>query len=550
MADVAEGGRIGHVRTGHSHPTRTGPKHRKGGGSRRLARPSTAGSVLPIPPLDGEKYVYVKRHAWVLTSCSLLSFPPLVYSQVRMIEGSPWFWLYAPFVLLGVVCFLLPLLTDRLSRGFDLDEHRRIVASWLPLWYPSVDVFLPVCGEPVEVLRNTWAHVAMLNRSYKGPVSVYVLDDSASPELKVMARAFGFGYATRPDRGLFKKSGNLLYGFNISQGEFILLLDADFAPRHDLLDETLPYMAAFPDVGIVQTPQFFHISDQQTWIERGAGAIQELFYRSIQTARARKGGAICCGSCAIYRRTALEDNKGMSLAEHSEDLRTGFDLQRLGWQLRYLPIALSTGNCPDNIPTFINQQYRWCSGTLSLLRDKKFWRTRLPLYTRMCWISGFVYYFYTVVYTFVAPALSVGMLILVPQLFQLRNLIYLIPYMFYLGVIYPAWHRAPYRLEAWSARVIIGWAHVFVFWDLLRGRVRGWQPSGAGAARQHGRRRFWTGVIAWSGGTSVLWAALAFWRMMTMNPYNFLLLFILGVFELVVVGRILIQPNAGTGTAT
>jgi hypothetical protein len=46
----------------------------------------------------------------------------------------------------------------------------------------------------------------------------------------------------------------------------------------------------------------------------------------------------------------------------------------------------------------------------------------------------------------------------------------------------------------------------------------------------------------------VLWAALAFWRMMTMNPYNFLLLFILGVFELVVVGRILIQPNAGLRT--
>ena len=68
------------------------------------------------------------------------------------------------------------------------------------------------------------------------------------------------------------KSGNLKYGFDISESEFILLLDADFAPRADLLEETLPYFDAFPDVGIVQTPQYFHVVDEQTWVERGAGA--------------------------------------------------------------------------------------------------------------------------------------------------------------------------------------------------------------------------------------------------------------------------------------
>ncbi len=107
---------------------------------------------------------------------------------------------------------------------------------------------------------------------------------------------------------------------------------------------------------------------------------RRLFYRSIQTARAKKGGAICVGSCAVYRRAALEPNGGMSLAEHSEDLWTGFDLHRLGWRLRYLPVALSTGNCPDNILAFLNQQYRWCSATMSLLKARIFWSTKLPVY--------------------------------------------------------------------------------------------------------------------------------------------------------------------------
>ena len=54
-------------------------------------------------------------------------------------------------------------------------------------------------------------------------------------------------------------------------------------------------MDAQPDTGIVQTPQFFRVEDKQTWVERGAGAVQELFYRSIRPARAEKGGAICVG---------------------------------------------------------------------------------------------------------------------------------------------------------------------------------------------------------------------------------------------------------------
>jgi cellulose synthase (UDP-forming) len=517
--------------------------------SRRRAEPDHEPyPVLPVPPSDTEKYTYVRRHAWVLTVCAALSIPPLVYGQVRMVLNSPWFYLYVPIALFGVACFLLYVIADGMSRSFDLAEHKRIVAGWTPLWYPSVDVFLPVCGEPMPVLRNAWIRVAALRKRYRGQVTPYVLDDSASPEIKAMARRFGFAYATRPNRGWFKKSGNLLYGFGISEGDYILLLDADFAPRSDLLDETLPYLDRYPDVGIVQTPQFFHVLDEQTWVERGAGASQELFYRSIQTARASRDAAVCVGSCAVYRRKALEDNRGMSLAEHSEDLHTGFDLRRLGWGLRYVPVALSTGNCPDNILAFLNQQYRWCSGTMSLLFSKKFWRTKLPLRTRMCYLSGCLYYLNTAVFAFVIPLLSIGLLAFDPGILQLKNLVFFAPILIYSGVIYPMWHRVPYRLEAWSVREISAWAHIFAITDIMRGRLRGWQPSGSSKMKQDGRRRFWIGLIGWSFGSAVLWTGLALWRMLTMTPSDFFLLFVLGAFQLVVVGRILIQPRAGTGS--
>ncbi len=509
----------------------------------RPTRKAARHLVLPVPPTDAEKFSYVRRHTWVLTVFSILTFPPLIYGQVRLVSESPWFLLYMPFIALGLLTFLMSLLADGFSKGFDLAEHRRIVQGWAPRRYPSVDVFLPVCGEPIEILRNTWTHVAALRTAYPGTLTPYVLDDSGNPELKAMAKKFGFGYAARPNRGWYKKSGNLKYGFEISSGEFILLLDADFAPRADMLDETLPYFYAFPDVGIVQTPQYYRVVDEQTWVERGAGATQELFYRSIQTARARGDGAICVGSCGIYRRVALAENGGVTLAEHSEDLHTGFDLYRLGWRLRYLPMVLSTGNCPDNVMDFINQQYRWCSGTISLLKRGKFWTTKLPAHARLCYLAGLTWYVNTAAITFVAPALAICLLVFTPQFLMVKNMVFIVPVLFYVGVIYPMWHKSPYRLEAWSVRVLSSWAHVFAFSDALRGQLRSWQPTGAGVKRPDGRRRLWIGLIGWSLSTGVVWAGLATWRMMTMDSYNFFLPFVLGVFQLVLVGRIMIAPR-------
>lgn len=49
----------------------------------------------------------------------------------------------------------------------------------------------------------------------------------------------------------------------------------------DFLKETTPY---FMDrqIAILQTPQFFRHRDDQTWVEKGAGVTQELFYRMVQ----------------------------------------------------------------------------------------------------------------------------------------------------------------------------------------------------------------------------------------------------------------------------
>jgi cellulose synthase (UDP-forming) len=373
-------------------------------------------------------------------------------------------------------------------------------------------VFLPVCGEPLAILRNTWAHVFELARAYPGIATTYVLDDAADARVRVTAADFGFTYLVRPDRGWMKKAGNLRYGFACSAGEFILILDADFAPRADLPRQLLPYFTTDPSLGIVQSPQYFRTAAGMSWMERGAGAVQELFYRLVQVSRERHGGAICVGSCAIYRRAALAANGGTTLIEHSEDVHTGFDLRRAGWGLRYLPIPLAAGLCPSDPDSFLAQQYRWCTGSMSLLGSRKFWATRMRLRTRCCYLSGFCYYVHTALFTIAAPAIPLVMLIMLPERVRLANYLFIAPSMIYTLVVFPAWHRCRFGPEALMAKLLYGWAHLFALWDIARRRRMGWQATGGGN-RKAGTRRVWIGLSVWNGGTGLAWVALAAWRM-------------------------------------
>ncbi|MCP3819926.1 glycosyltransferase [Streptomyces sp. A3M-1-3] len=504
----------------------------------------TAPSVLPQPPDDQEKHSYAGRRLWVLTGSSLISVGCLAVSQFRQVQSSPWLWVFLPFLVFTLLYYLTSLRVNAFTTDFDLAEHRRLVRDWHPVRYPAVGVLLPVCGEPVDVLRNTWTHVHRLTGHYRGTVTAYVLDDSGNPELAALAAEFGFVHGSRPNRGWYKKAGNLHYGLSISDEEYVLILDADFAPRADLLDELLPYLEQDPLTGIVQSPQFFRVLPRQTWIERGAGAVQELFYRAIQVSRQRRDGAICVGSCAVYRRAALQANGGTTLIEHSEDVHTGFDLNRLGWTLRYVPIPLATGICPDSVSAFFHQQYRWCSGSMSLLGSRKFWNAELRLATRLCYISGFLYYLHTALFTFLAPLIPITLLVALPGHLKVEYTLLVLPSVLYTTVIFPWWHNCPYRLEAWAARMLYGWAHVFAVWDILRGRRMSWRPTGSATAKQDASRRLWTGIRLWNGGTAVAWVGTALWRMLTLHPPDFVLILCCGLFYAAIVARVLIPGEA------
>jgi cellulose synthase (UDP-forming) len=491
--------------------------------------------VPPTPPDDVEKYSYVQRNLPYLTTVILIGSSCLIFSQLRFEAHDPALLPFLLFTATYIIYQAISLPVNFTGAGFDLAAHRARIGAWHPTSYPDVDLYLPICGEPIELLRNTWIAVLGLIEDYAGQARAHVLDDGPSSEAQSMAESFGFCYIHRPDWPAGKKAGNLRYAFSQTSAEYLVILDADFAPRRDFLAETLPYLDD-PAIAIVQTPQYFRSSPAQTWIERAAGPIQEVFYRTVQVARNRLDAAVCCGTSAVYRRAALEPYGGPTLIPYAEDVHTGLDVRRAGWSMTYIPILLSTGICPDNLDAFVRQQYRWCSGNVGIVFSRRLWAIPMRLPARLTYISGFLYYTYTALLTFFGPLIPIVMLAFLPGQVRLRNFIALLPAMLTGFVLYPLWHRSRYGPGIWPLGIARGWAHVFAIWDGARGKSMSWHPTRTPGSSLP---RFRIGVTWWSGTVAVVWLALALWRTVTLGSLQFAVLLFFALLNLAVVSRVI-----------
>lgn len=450
--------------------------YRPRGGRHAATRPIPRAPSLPTPPTRQQRDAYLRapQSRWVFVF-SAVAAAGVAFSFYGLATQRSWtLLLFVPLALL-VIEQVLSLRTSTFPRMVTLPDHEFKVDTWNPVEHPSVDVFLPTAGEDLGVLRNTYHFVRRLE--WDGELRIYVLDDAGRNEVRELALTHGFSYAAR-DGHEFKKAGNLQFAYERTGGDHILILDADFVPRPDLLKQLVPYMDD-PNVGIVQSPQYFSTDGRMTWLERAAGATQELFYRMIQPSRDRVGAAICVGTSAIYRRSALDTIGGFPLIGHSEDVYTGVGLGRTGYTLQYVPVLVSRGRCPDDIDAFMAQQYRWCEGSMSLVADVDFHNEQsMTALQRASFWSGFLYYISTAANAVLAPIPLLLMLFFFPEQIRPTNMIPLLGVLALWFVVFPLVIQARWRPDVLRVQVIYGFAHLFCIADLLRKHVSEWVVTG------------------------------------------------------------------------
>jgi cellulose synthase (UDP-forming) len=227
---------------------------------------------------------------------------------------------------------------------------------------PSVDILIPTYNEPVYILKRTVIGCQALDYANK---KIYLLDDTRREEIRKIAEELGCEYRTRPNNH-HAKAGNLNHALTDTQGEFIVVFDADFIPTKNFLIRTVGFFQD-PKVALVQTPQSYYNADpiaRNLGLDNVIAPEEEVFYRQIEPLKDGAGSVVCSGTSFVVRRSALEDAGGFVTESLSEDYFTGIQLSAKGYRLVYLNEKLSAGLAAENISAYATQRLRWARGTL------------------------------------------------------------------------------------------------------------------------------------------------------------------------------------------
>ncbi len=258
---------------------------------------------------------------------------------------------------------------------------------------PTVDIFIPTYNESVEILRRTACGAQGINYIHK---KVYLLDDGRRPEMKSLAAELGLNYITRPNNA-HAKAGNINHALTKTDGEFVVIFDADHIPVGTFLDRTLPHFKD-PKVALVQTPHRFvnpAPTERNLYLEGKLPQEQELFYQLVQVGNQRWDSAFFCGSAAILRRSALVEVGGIATQTVTEDCHTSMNLHALGYKSRYISTPLSVGLSPDNFDAHIIQRCRWARGMVQILRlDNPLFKKGLTIEQRICYFTSMVHFLF------------------------------------------------------------------------------------------------------------------------------------------------------------
>ncbi|MBD0309747.1 MAG: glycosyltransferase, partial [Microcoleus sp. T1-bin1] len=310
------------------------------------------------------------------------------------------------------------------------EADRMAVAVESGNFAPPVDIFIPTYNEPAFILRRTVIGCQALDYANK---KVYLLDDTKRPEIKLLAKELGCEYITRPDN-IHAKAGNLNHATALTNGELIVVFDADFIPTKNFLTRTIGFFQN-PKIALVQTPQSFYNHDpiaRNLGLENVLAPEEEVFYRLMEIIKDSADSVVCCGTSFVVRRSALETAGGFVTDSISEDYFTGIRLSATGYRLVYLDEKLSAGLAAENIEAHLTQRLRWARGTLQafFIDSNPLTIRGLRFVQRLCHLEGLLHWFTSLTRVFfLLMPLAYSFLSVLPLRASPRELLYFfLPY--------------------------------------------------------------------------------------------------------------------------
>jgi cellulose synthase (UDP-forming) len=333
-------------------------------------------------------------------------------SDLRIIELFFMFLLLAAemyafsILLLGFIQMIYPLRRPPAPLPEDIEE------------WPDVDLLIPTYNEPLSVVRST--ALASINIDYPSEkLHVYLLDDGRRQEFREFCEKIGIGYVIRPDNK-HAKAGNINSALKKMTSPLVAIFDCDHVPTRSFLQVTAGWFLKDKKLAMLQTPHHFYSPDP---FERNLGSYKtvpnegELFYGLLQDGNDLWDATFFCGSCAVLRRTALDEIGGIAVETVTEDAHTSLRMQMRGWSTAYINRPQAAGLATESLSAHVGQRIRWARGMIQILRtDNPLFARGLKFTQRLCYFNAMVHFLYAL------PRLIFLTAPLIYMLFGLRNI--------------------------------------------------------------------------------------------------------------------------------
>jgi cellulose synthase (UDP-forming) len=265
-----------------------------------------------------------------------------------------------------------------------------------PEAWPAVDLLIPTLNEPLSLVKFT--ALAAMNIDWPADkLNVYLLDDGKREEFRKFAEDAGIGYMTR-DTNEHAKAGNINSALARLNAPYVAIFDCDHVPTRSFLQITLGWFLRDSKLGMLQTPHHFYSPDP---FERNLDQFRmipnegDFFYSVVQDGNDFWNSTFFCGSCAVLRRSALDEIGGIAVETVTEDAHTSLRMQMGGWNTAYINIPQAAGLATERLSGHIRQRIRWARGMIQILRtDNPLFARGLSLAQRLCYFNSMTHFLY------------------------------------------------------------------------------------------------------------------------------------------------------------
>ena len=276
-------------------------------------------------------------------------------------------WLYGLYNV-GVILFALG------HRWFGHKPESALARTEL-LDHPAVAILYTTCNDFVEE-----SVLSCVRQDYPN-YTVYILDDSSSPEYQARVDAFAARFpglaevVRRPKREGFK-AGNMNYCLSEAATEepYFAIADADEILPPDFLRKLVPVMEADPLCGFTQANHRANPGAESS-LAQAMGIGVDLHWKWYQPLRNNYGFVMFLGHGALLRRKCWEEVGGFPDIV-SEDLGFAIEIREKGYRGRFVEDVVCYEDFPDTVRAFRIRHMKWTRGTSEFLAKKMGWLLR------------------------------------------------------------------------------------------------------------------------------------------------------------------------------